>query len=292
MEYVCIGKLVNTHGIKGEVKLLSNFEYKDKAFVVGINFYIGEDKEKVTVNSYRHHKVFDMVTFKEYNYINDVLKFKGKLVYVLRTDLALDNNSILDSDYIGMNAYYEGVLVGKVNDRYFINIASIGLDAEVAYRANKLKSFHLPKKLIYLISLIKTFFIYKGIKVKIDGKEKEITIFTVCNAKYYGGGFKIAPNAKINNGVFDVVDIKSISKFKILTILTKLINAKHTKSRYVDICNKDSISIKSDNPILCNIDGEVMIDTKFDFHIEKGAIKYSSDSIGICKVLRRKKLIK
>lgn len=116
MEYVCIGKLVNTHGIKGEVKLLSNFEYKDKAFVVGMNFYIGEDKEKVTVNSYRHHKVFDMVTFKEYNYINDVLKFKNKLVYVLKPDLALDNNSILDSDHIGMNAYYEGVLVGKVKD--------------------------------------------------------------------------------------------------------------------------------------------------------------------------------
>ncbi len=116
MEYVCIGKLVNTHGIKGEVKLLSNFEYKDKAFVVGMNFYIGEDKEKVTVNSYRHHKVFDMVTFKEYNYINDVLKFKNKLVYALKPDLALDNNSILDRDYIGMNAYYEGVLVGKVND--------------------------------------------------------------------------------------------------------------------------------------------------------------------------------
>lgn len=116
MEYVCIGKLVNTHGIKGEVKLLSNFEYKDKAFVVGMNFYIGEDKEKVTVNSYRHHKVFDMVTFKEYNYINDVLKFKGKLVYVLKPDLALDNNSILDRGYIGMNAYYEGVLVGKVKD--------------------------------------------------------------------------------------------------------------------------------------------------------------------------------
>ena len=116
MEYVCIGKLVNTHGIKGVVKLLSNFEYKNKVFVVGMNFYIGEDKEKVTVNSYRHHKVFDMVTFKEYNYINDVLKFKGKLVYVLKPDLALDNNSILDRDYIGMNAYYEGVLVGKVKD--------------------------------------------------------------------------------------------------------------------------------------------------------------------------------
>lgn len=116
MDLVYVGKLVNTHGIKGEVRLISNFEYKDKAFVVGMNFYIGEDKEKVTVNSYRHHKVFDMVTFKEYNYINDVLKFKGKLVYVLKPDLALDNNSILDRDYIGMNAYYEGVLVGKVKD--------------------------------------------------------------------------------------------------------------------------------------------------------------------------------
>lgn len=116
MEYVYIGKLVNTHGIKGEVKILSNFEYKDKVFVAGMNFYIGENKEKVTVNSYRHHKVFDMVTFKEYNYINDVLKFKNKLVYVLKPDLALDNNSILDRDYIGMNAYYEGVLIGKVND--------------------------------------------------------------------------------------------------------------------------------------------------------------------------------
>lgn len=116
MEYVYIGKLVNTHGIKGEVKLLSNFEYKDKVFKVGMNFYIGTDKEKVTVNSYRHHKVFDMVTFKEYNYINDVLKFKGNKVYVLRSDIPLDNNSILDSDYIGMNAYYEGVLIGKVKD--------------------------------------------------------------------------------------------------------------------------------------------------------------------------------
>ena len=116
MEYVYIGKLVNTHGIKGEVKILSNFEYKDKVFVAGMNFYIGENKEKVTVNSYRHHKVFDMVTFKEYNYINDVLKFKNKLVYVLKPDLALDNNSILDSDYIGMNAYYKGVLIGKVKD--------------------------------------------------------------------------------------------------------------------------------------------------------------------------------
>ena len=45
MEYVCIGKLVNTHGIKGEVRILSDFEFKNKVFVKGFKLYIGKDKE-------------------------------------------------------------------------------------------------------------------------------------------------------------------------------------------------------------------------------------------------------
>lgn len=46
MEYVYVGKLVNTHGLKGEVKLLSNFDYKDYYFKKGIHFYIGDNKRK------------------------------------------------------------------------------------------------------------------------------------------------------------------------------------------------------------------------------------------------------
>ena len=47
MEYVYVGKLVNTHGLKGEVKLLSNFDYKDYYFKKGIHFYIGDNKKKL-----------------------------------------------------------------------------------------------------------------------------------------------------------------------------------------------------------------------------------------------------
>ena len=55
MEYLCVGKLVNTHGIKGEVRLLSRFRHKDKVFVKGFKFYIGKDKKEyealfVTIN--------------------------------------------------------------------------------------------------------------------------------------------------------------------------------------------------------------------------------------------------
>ena len=114
MEYVYIGKLVNTHALKGEVKIISNFEYKDKAFVKGKHFYI--DNEKVTINSYRHHKIFDMVTFKEYDYINDVLKFKGKKVYMDKEELDLKKDDLLFSDYIGLDGYYNDKFIGKISD--------------------------------------------------------------------------------------------------------------------------------------------------------------------------------
>ena len=43
MEYIVIGKIVNTHGIKGEVRLLSNFKYKEKVFVPKFTIYIGKE---------------------------------------------------------------------------------------------------------------------------------------------------------------------------------------------------------------------------------------------------------
>lgn len=62
MDYIKIGKIVNTHGIKGEVRLLSKFPYKDKVFVKDMNIYI-DKKYKEVINSYRKHKNFDMITF-------------------------------------------------------------------------------------------------------------------------------------------------------------------------------------------------------------------------------------
>ena len=60
MEKVYIGKIVNTHGIKGELRILSDFEFKDKAFKVNSEIYI--DNEKHIIKSYRRHKNYDMIT--------------------------------------------------------------------------------------------------------------------------------------------------------------------------------------------------------------------------------------
>lgn len=97
MKFINIGKIVNTHGIKGELRILSDFKYKDKVFKKDFKFYIGKDKEELIVNSYRHHKIFDMVTFNDLNDINLVLKYKGKEVYINEEDLDLDGEIYIDN---------------------------------------------------------------------------------------------------------------------------------------------------------------------------------------------------
>ena len=61
MKYVLIGKLVNTHGLKGEVRILSDFRYKDRVFIPNMKIYIGKEKKEETISTYRHHKIFEML---------------------------------------------------------------------------------------------------------------------------------------------------------------------------------------------------------------------------------------
>ena len=114
MNLICVGKLVNTHGIKGEVRILSNFKYKDIVFKVGNTLIINNDE--LIINSYRIHKSYDMITFKDITDINDVLKYKGLNVYVDRDKLNIDG--ILDEDLIGLKVYNQDKYMGEVVDIY------------------------------------------------------------------------------------------------------------------------------------------------------------------------------
>ena len=98
MNKVYIGKIVSTHGIKGELKIKSDFPYKDKVFVVGNELIIEETAYEI--KSYRVHKNFDMVTLDNYHDINEVLFLLKKDVYFNKDSLELDDSEILDEDLI------------------------------------------------------------------------------------------------------------------------------------------------------------------------------------------------
>lgn len=116
MNYLYIGKLVNTHGIKGEVRILSNFRHKDKVFVKGFKFYVGKDKKEYVVETYRKHKNFDMVVFKDNYDINLIEHLKGSLVYINKDDLKLDENKFLSVDLIGFDVIINGKTIGVIKD--------------------------------------------------------------------------------------------------------------------------------------------------------------------------------
>ena len=98
MEKIYIGKVVSTHGIKGELRILSDFQFKDKAFKVGTNLYI--KGEIHTIKSYRRHKNYDMITIDNYNNINDVLYLLKENVYKEKNELNLSDDEILDSELL------------------------------------------------------------------------------------------------------------------------------------------------------------------------------------------------
>lgn len=116
MKYIYLGKFVNTHGIKGEIRILSNFEYKSKVFLLGFNLYIGKDKICFKISSYRTHKNYDMVCFEGINDILEINKYKGNNVYVAAEDLNLDDGDYFDEDLIGLSAYNSEMLIGKIKD--------------------------------------------------------------------------------------------------------------------------------------------------------------------------------
>lgn len=152
MNYILIGKIVNTHGIKGELRIISDFPYKDRVFKNNFNIYIGKEKINEVINTYRHHKIFDMITLKNYNNINEVLKYKGSLVYINRLDLKLNDNEYLECDLLDFNIIINNNIIGKLssfenhNNNKIIIVKNKEKEILLPYNNNLIENINLDKK--------------------------------------------------------------------------------------------------------------------------------------------------
>lgn len=186
---------------------------------------------------------------------------------------------------------YPVIDIGKVNDRYFINIISIGIDAEVANNVSLMKKRKVPTNQIYNASLIYTFFKYKykDIELSIDEKEQKkgkCTILTICNGQVYGGGYKIAPSAKLTDGYFDVYYVEKVNKPQLLSLINMLKQGIHEKHNKVHKSQATKIKFKCDKELVCNIDGEIMTAKKFNVKIIPNAITIYNNKELIKKLTR------
>ncbi len=174
------------------------------------------------------------------------------------------------------NKEYISVDIGKVNDLYFINVLSFGIDAETAENANIMKKRKIHPSLIYILSLIYTFlkFKHKSFKFKIDNIEKEgkFTVLTICNGNFYGKGFHIAPYASVKDGLFDIYFVDEIQKLKILKLVSQLKKGTHGSSKYVTRLTSNNVIVSSNEEILCNVDGEIIRGKEFEIELIKDGV--------------------
>lgn len=118
MEQVIIGTIVNTHGIKGELKVKISTDFIEERFANGNILYIDYQgcKEAMTVQSYRIHKGHVLVTFKGFQDINLVEKYKGCLLFADKDLDLLNDDEYYVGDLIGCEVFNHGILIGKVKD--------------------------------------------------------------------------------------------------------------------------------------------------------------------------------
>lgn len=161
-----------------------------------------------------------------------------------------------------INKNLKEIDIGKAGKSIFLNVASIGFDAEIVRNTKKYKKY-LKGKLAYTFGLLKTLFKYKPKKIKIKHngieREEKVLLIASANGKFYGGGMKICPKADIMDEELDVCLIKNISMVKLFFLFPSVYNGKHGKfKKYVEFFRVSNLEIYSENDICLNIDGDII----------------------------------
>ena len=159
MEYVTIGKILNTFGIKGELKVDVYTDFPEDRFQKGSTVYVGDDYLPFKVASHREHKGFMLLLLEDNEDINLVEKFKGMYLYKSKDDIKpLQDGQYYFSDLKDLDVYADDERIGKV------------LNVESGLRNNNLRVLKAEDNKEYLIPFIPVF-----IK-KVDLEERRIDI--------------------------------------------------------------------------------------------------------------------
>lgn len=173
----------------------------------------------------------------------------------------------------------EMIDIGQVNDNYFLNFTSIGLDADVNYRAEKLKENKLvPRQAIYMVSALREIATLKSYTIDLVSGDldiqKDISLVSIMNGKYYGGAFKSAPMASITDGVLDVCVVDGLTRRRASSILPKYMKGTHVDLDEVNFYQLQEFEIRSKKPLKYSADGEVFVSDILKVKMHHAKLKY------------------
>jgi diacylglycerol kinase (ATP) len=174
----------------------------------------------------------------------------------------------------------QGSVVGTRH--YFCSVAGVGLDAEVTRRANKLPRW-IRGHGGYAFTVLPTIFGFSSLPIRIstqgaDGNwsvqsDGPTLMAAFANSAIYGGGMKIAPQAKMDDGQLDVCVIGRINPFKLACMFPTIYFGRHLKIREVEYFQAARVRVETETPLDIYADGEFVCCTPAEVGIQRAALK-------------------
>jgi len=147
--------------------------------------------------------------------------------------------------------------VGVCNNQYFFSLTGVGYDAKVAYNFNRGKK---RKFFGYAWATFKDYFYAKDQQYEIELEHEKITgkffFIVIANCSQWGYGVKVAPNAKLDDGIFDVNLCKKPPIFPIIPFMVKILLGKINTSKYNMLKTCKKISLTSNSKFFYHLDGD------------------------------------
>ena len=160
-------------------------------------------------------------------------------------------------------------------DNYFITIATCGYDTEVSRRAAKGTPL-FSGTASYAYAAVETLFYYEPPFVRLEGDfgihEGPLLLAATGITSRYGGGFQIVPDARIDDGIFDVCIVRPVSALTVLRLLVTLFWGGHVGHPAVSMHQTRTLKIETDTPMLLYADGEPMCETPATIEIIKDGL--------------------
>lgn len=200
-------------------------------------------------------------------------------------DFIKNFNNIENFNNINLQIHGEEVDIDviKVADKIAVSVCNIGLDADAAFNMHRFKKIPFisgSSKYILAVFLCLLKKLGKKLEVEIDGCKNLKGTFllgVIANGHSYGGGYKCAPLASINDGILDLCFVDNLSRLQILGFIGSYKEGSHLENpklkKYITYEKSSYVKIKSNEPVNICVDGENYLYNEAEFSVVKNALK-------------------
>ena len=169
-----------------------------------------------------------------------------------------------------------GEITTSQGTTFFVSVAGFGFDAAVAWRVNRMPKL-IGGTLPYLAGVMLTLWQYRsaGMRICFDGRvvERRVFMAAVANHASYGGGMRIAPHARADDGLFDVCLVRDLSRFEVLRLVPRIYSGGHVGHPAVEMIRCVELTAETSAKVRCHADGELVGDLPAQFKIHPGALR-------------------